>query len=139
MVVFVPRDVPLEPRAVVGFGAAARSLAERLLSRDDATLTTLRGLCWADGLLVLGQNVDLPWADGVSYLGQDSEAPRLLLPTQVRPNVPLDAFERAVVRHAASLEPPLAVLSNPRSLVSIAPARSIARSRLVAWLSGSTS
>ncbi|AKU99029.1 hypothetical protein AKJ09_05693 [Labilithrix luteola] len=117
-----------------GFGDVARSLAERLLARDDAALATLRGLSWADGLLVLGPTVDLPWADGVSYLGQDPQAPRLLLPTQVRPDVPLDAFERALVRQAGNIEPPLAVLSNPPRLVSVVSARSIARSRLVAWL-----
>lgn len=134
MVAFVPRGVPLEPRAVFGFGAAAHALAERLLRRDDAALATLRGLSWADGLLVLGLAADLPWADGVSYLGQDPQAPRLLLPTQLRPDVPLDAFERALLRQGGPIEPPIAVLSNPSRLVSVVPARTIARARLVAWL-----
>ncbi len=131
---FVPRSAPLEPRAVIGFGTAARALAERLLACDEETWTALRGLVWKEALLVVGPTAVLPWANGVSYLGQDPEVPLLLLPTQLRPNVPLDAFGRALLEHAKGLEPPLVVTADPMRVVSLTNARPILRARLTAWM-----
>jgi hypothetical protein len=78
---------------------------------------------------LLGATDDLPWADGVSYLGVDPEAPSLLLPTTMTPQLPLALFERAVLRRASS-GGPFAVLANERRLVSTALARVVLRSEI---------
>jgi MoxR-vWA-beta-propeller ternary system domain bpX5 len=131
---FERRSLPLEPCGVVGTGRVGRSLAKRVLSMDDGVLCALRGVAHEDTLLLLGASEALPWVDGVSYLGLDPGAPLLLLPTQLRPNAPLDAFERAIIRRAEGLCPPIAVLVEPPRLVPLAEARTIDRRRLQAWL-----
>jgi hypothetical protein len=60
-----------------------------------------------DVLLVVGD--ELPWADGVVYLGRDPDAPKLLLPTTLMPEVPVDLFERALLHKFADAAAPLAV------------------------------
>ena len=145
-VAFVPREPPLVPAAAVAVGPAARRLCQRLLE-DDSRLAELRGLGGSDLLLVLGDADSLPWSDGIAYLGHDPAAPRLLLPTALRPDVPLDLFERALLRHGQSgareRQPlaaggPLAVLASPRRLVQVGLARRIERPLLERWLSRCT-
>jgi hypothetical protein len=145
-VTFVPREQPLVPAAAVAVGAAARRLGRRLLE-EDSRLAELRGLGSGDLLLVIGDADSLPWSDGIAYLGRDSEAPRLLLPTALRPDVPLDLFERALFRRSESASPErqspaaggvLAVLASPRRLVQVGLARRIERPLLEQWLSRCT-
>jgi len=128
---FEPRHDPLEPVCVVGIGAVGRALAHRLLATPDETL---RGVATDDALLVLGPSASLPWVDGALYLGRDPEAPQLLLSTRERPSVPIDVFERAILRLARD-PAPLAVLPT-RRLVSVAAARVIEPAQLRAWLQG---
>jgi len=131
-VVFVSRDEVLEPAAVVGLGPVARRLGERLLKCTDAQLGHWKGLTATGLLIVLG--ADLPWVDGVEYLGRDLEAPRLLLPTALRPSIGVELFERAIVRRAVELSPPLAVVWSSPTIVSVASALAIRRERLQRWL-----
>ncbi|WP_394836684.1 hypothetical protein LVJ94_07225 [Pendulispora rubella] len=133
-VTFSARGDPLEPVGVVGVGPAALALARRVLAEDDAALAAWRGVVAQDAVFLLGAGDTLPWVDGAHYLGQDPAAPRILLPTTHRPNVPLEAFERALLRHAASLAPPLAILLEPRCVVSLAEARPLARELVQKWL-----
>ncbi len=135
---FALRPDPLEPLCVVGVGAVARALASRALRSDDASLQALRGVATEDALLLLGPRESLPWVDGVVYLGCDPGAPLLLLPTQRRPTAPVDAFERAILRRLRHAPPPIAVLTHPPRLVSVAEARPVARARLQAWLEGAS-
>lgn len=131
---FSPRDDSLAPIAVAGLGPVARALAERLLRLDDDQLGALRGAA-ADGLLlVTGETAALPWVDGVVYLGCDPAAPRLLLPTMLRPSAPLAVFERAVARLAASEFSPWAVLADPPQIFSAACVCPIERAHLQQWL-----
>ncbi len=147
----VPREPPLAPRAAVATGEVARALARRLLEEDDEALAALRGLAGPSLLAVLGEAEQLPWVDGVLYLGSDPEAPRLLLPTALRPSVAAGLYQSAVERHlqaraasaasgssarplAAAIAAPLAVLPEPRWVFSMAEAASIQRARLAAWL-----
>jgi hypothetical protein len=110
----VPREPPLEAVAAVALGAAACALGRRLLAGSDEQLAELRGLTGMTGmtglagmtgatraplLAVLGDVAALPWVDGIVYLGRDAEAPRLLLPTTLRPSVTAALFEAAVLRH----------------------------------------
>lgn len=135
---FSPRADILDPVAVAGVGRAARALANRLLRSTDARLQGLRGAAGDDLLVVLGETSALPWADGVAYLGRDPDAPRLLVPTTVRPDIALDVLERAVARRAAALPSrlpsPWAMLVSPPQLFSVAHAAAIERDRLHAWL-----
>ena len=133
-VTFSPRAETLEPVAVAGLGGAARALATRLLRLTDAELRALRGACGADLLIVLGETSALPWSDGVTYLGRDHDAPRLLLPTAVRPDIALDVFERVMARRAAALPGPWAVIFSPPRLFSVARAAAVERDRLRTWL-----
>lgn len=131
-VAFRPRAAPLAPVAAAARGAAARALAERLLARDDEALAKLAGVAAPDLILVLGESDALPWVDGVLYLGRDPAAPALLLPTALEPDVPAPLLERAVL--ARERAAPVAVLVEPRQLVSAAAARPVERARLAAFL-----
>jgi hypothetical protein len=137
-ITFSPRADVLDPVAVAGLGPAARALANRLLRLTDEQLRELRGAAGDNLLIVLGETSSLPWADGVAYLGRDPDAPRLLVPTMVRPDIGLDVFERAIARQAAALSStvssPWAVLASPPQMFSAAHAAAIERDRLHAWL-----
>lgn len=102
---WISRDDALEPLAVVGFDAAARRLREKLLTLDDAKLAALQGVGGENLLLVAGAAIDLPWADGVTYLGKDARATAIYLPTTRLPNVPLDLFEKSLLRRFAAQQP----------------------------------
>src|SRR5580704_8142559 len=133
-ITFSPRADILDPVAVAGLGPAARALANRLLRLTDEQLRELRGAAGDNLLIVLGETSSLPWVDGVAYLGRDPDAPRLLVPTMVRPDLALDVFERTVARRTAALPGPWAVLLSPPQLFSVAHAAAIERDRLHAWL-----
>jgi hypothetical protein len=96
---WLPREPPLEACAVVAFGEAAKKL------RVPKSMPCIRT---AEMVLLIGD--DLPWADGVVYLGRDPAAPKLLLPTTLRPDVPLDLFERALLKKFE--DAPLAVIGD---------------------------
>jgi MoxR-vWA-beta-propeller ternary system domain bpX5 len=130
---FVPRPDVLDPIAVVGLGRVAGALARRLLQLEDEPLHGLRGAAGDDLVVVLGAVEALPWVDGVNYLGRDPSAPRLLLPTMLRPAVAADVFERAVARHAAALPSPWAVLPHARRIFSGVHAGPIDRDLLGRW------
>lgn len=130
---WTPRDAPLEARAVVASGAAAKALGRRLAALDDAALRTLAAVAGNDVIVVLGEAAALPWADGVVYLGRDDSAPDLLLPTALAPSVPvpvLAAAVRTVVPEASRV----ALLPSPARLIPCGAARSIDRALLAAWL-----
>jgi hypothetical protein len=131
---FCTREDALVALGVVAHLGVAQKLAQRLLRYDDATLGQLRAVASKDTLIVLGPTKLLPWVDGVSYLGQDPSALLLLLPTAVRPELPIDAFEQAVIRKAGKKRPPIVVLDDPPLIISAAEAQPIARERLEAWI-----
>jgi hypothetical protein len=134
------RAEPLDPVGMAVRGAAARTLARRLLARDDEALGRLSGVAapdlLPDLLMVLGEAADLPWVDGAVYLGRDAAAPSLLLPTTREPAVPLPLVERALLARArtSGTSPPYAVLVDPPLLASAQAARPILRPVLQAWL-----
>lgn len=132
---FTPRDDILDPKAVFGRGKAARALALRLLALEDDRLAALRGAAGKGFLIVVGETEDLPWTSGVAYLGRDPDAPRLFLPTMLRPEVALDLFERAVAKCMHAFPPPWAVLHAPPTIVSLAAAGPIDRAEIQKWLS----
>lgn len=129
------RSSPLTPSAVVGEGEAAVRLARRLLALPDEALSRLSGVRAPGLLAVCGAEADLPWADGVRYLGRDPDAPALLLPTALGPELPVALLERALLRRAPGVAAPLAVLVNPLRLVPLGGARPIARAHLAGWTS----
>lgn len=130
---FVPRETPLAPVAAACVGTAARGLGERLSRMDEEALSRLEGVAGRDVLIVLGDAEHLPWAPEVVYLGWDPHAPRLLLPTALRPDVPADVLQRAILSRAP--ERPVAVLPSPRRIVPVATAVRVERSVLGEWLS----
>jgi hypothetical protein len=133
-IAFAPRAAPLDPAAVIGTGPVARALAQRLLRMPDADLAALRGVA-GDGLIALmGETAALPWVDGVVYLGRDADAPRLLLPTTLRPAVAVDVFERAIARLAGWPGNPWAVLAAPPRVIPLADALPVERDHVVRWL-----
>ena len=135
-IAFAPRTDCLEPAAVIGTGPVARTLAKRLLRMADADLTALRGVA-GDGLIVLmGEAAALPWVDGVVYLGRDADAPRLLLPTTLRPTMAADVFERAIARHAGGHASPWAILAAPPRVIPLADALPVERDHILRWLGG---
>jgi hypothetical protein len=91
-----PRELPLEPCAVVATGDTVRRLAARLLELGDEALRPLRTAGSARALVVLAALENLPWADGVRYVGRDPRAPGLLWPTSSEPTLPAALVERAL-------------------------------------------
>jgi hypothetical protein len=133
-IIFAPRADSLDPAAVIATGPVARALAHRLLRLVDADLAALRGVA-GDGLIALmGDAASLPWVDGVVYLGRDVDAPRLLLPTTLRPTVAADVFERAIARHAGGQASPWAILAAPPRVIPLADALPVERAHVLRWL-----
>lgn len=127
-----PRFTPLVSVGVAARGAAATSLAHRLL-RDPDSLSHYKGVSAPGLLIILGEEKQLPWVDGVVYLGHDSQAPSLLFPTNLEPSVPAALLQRtlAVVHDQSG---PCALLLDPPSIVPLSEARTIARASLIKWL-----
>jgi hypothetical protein len=124
------RCLPLTACAVAARGEAARELARRTLARDDEELAKLNGVA-GEGLLILFSEANvLPWADGALYLGRDEQAPSLLLPTTIAPDMPLALFERALRVRFAQLPLPLAVLPQWNLVLPCGTAQSVARRKL---------
>jgi len=122
------RDEPLKPVAVAAFGPAARALIASVDKRTE--LHALRGLAGDDLVLLLGEEEQLPWADGAIYLGRDPEAPSLLLPTLLRPSLPLSLVERAMLRRGSG---PFAVIPTRKELIPIDGARPVTHEHLARW------
>jgi hypothetical protein len=101
----------LAPVALVAFGTAAVRLKEKLLSFDDEKLNSLQGVFGKDLLFAAGEGENLPWMDGLIYLGKDAQAPSILLPTNLRPALPIDLFERRLLQRFPR-QKPFAVVGN---------------------------
>ena len=128
------REPPLAPIAAAATGPAARALAQRLLAMPDDRLSTLTGVAGPELLLVLGPEESLPWVDGAQYLGRDPDAPGLLLPTALRPAVPLPLVERAAMFRRRNAPMPMALVLDPPLLVPLEDARPVDRTALLQWL-----
>lgn len=96
----------LRPLAAIAFGAvAARGLQRRLLALPDEKLSVLQGVFAADLLFVAGAEENLPWADGVTYLGKERPGSPLFVPTNLRPDVPYELFEKSLLLRFERLKP----------------------------------
>jgi hypothetical protein len=134
---FVRREPPLAPCAAAATGEAARALVARLRRRGD--LRGLRGVAGADAVVVLGEAAGLPWVEGVQYLGRDPEAPGLLLPTTLAPELPPAVLFLALARLVGEAELPLAVLAGrpgPLRLLPLGGALPLDPAALVTWEGG---
>ncbi|HEU4387096.1 MAG TPA: hypothetical protein VFV34_04825 [Blastocatellia bacterium] len=127
-----PRPAPLSPVGVAATGVAAIELGLRLCDLDPESLTRLKGAATHGLLILLGEEERLPWADGVVYLGRDRNAPSLLLPTTLVPDVPIELFERALMARVD--RPPLAVLISPPIIAPVGMARRVTRDYLMRWI-----
>lgn len=123
-----------EPRIAVG-AVATRGAAERLVRKildfDDALLARWRGVSRPETIILLGEEESLPWIDGIVYISRDPRAPKLLLPTNRDPDIPLDLLERALIRHCP-FSPPLVALD--QRVISVSEAREVSRATLLSWL-----
>lgn len=114
----------LAPSAVIAFDAAAKRLKEKIIALDDEKLNLLQGVFAENILFVAGADANLPWTDGVIYLGKDALAPQIFLPTNRRPDVPLDLFEKRLLQNFAA-QKPFAVLEN--KIIPIGKMRPVSR------------
>lgn len=105
------RIEPLEPSALMVFGKSAIELKRKLLSLDDEKLSSLQGVFAANMIFLAGKSENLPWINGIIYFGKDSLAPAIFLPTTLRPDVPVDLFEKALLKKFFS-KIPFAVYEN---------------------------
>jgi hypothetical protein len=133
---WIPRRTPLAVAAVAASGTLATSIADRVLARDDAALGALRGVAGIAWIVLLGAEAELPWADGVTLLGVDPRAPALLIPTALDTDLPIALVARAMLaaRREGQGAPPLAVLPDDRTMLSVADARALDRRALSAWV-----
>jgi MoxR-vWA-beta-propeller ternary system domain bpX5 len=118
----------LEPLALITFDEAARRLRDKLLSFDDEKLSAWQGVYALDLLFIAG--ADLPWTDGVIYLGKDARTTSIFIPTNLRPNVPFDLFEKSLLRRFAA-QKPFAVVEN--QIIPVGKMRPISRKVLSAF------
>lgn len=136
-VTWSPRSEPLVPCACIARGPVAHALARAVLALDAQQLARIKA-CAGDRLLLLfGANADLPWLDGITYLGRDEAAPHLLLPTNRRPDVPVDLFGRALAARLPEAAKAGAIVPDATEgllWVSIAAAGPIDRASLEAWM-----
>ena len=116
----------LEPLALIAFDLAAVRLKEKLLTFDDEQLSAWQGVFAENLLFVAGEN--LPWSDGVIYLGKDARAASVFVPTNLRPNVPFDLFEKSLLQNFAA-QKPFAVVEN--RIVPVGKMRPISRKVLI--------
>lgn len=108
---------PPEPRAVVAWHAASRSLHARLEQLPDHVQKRLYATANRDVLIVTGAAGDLPWAPGVSYAAASADAPTLWRPTLMRPDAPHDLLSRALQqRHARQ---PLLLWHEPDAVIPL--------------------
>lgn len=130
---WAPRARPLLPIAVAALDAHVGALVRRALALPDDALARLSGVGSASIVVLLGDEDALPWADGVVYLGRDPDAPSLLLPTTLAPDVPVWLFARAAEqRLGAGGRAPLAVFPREGRAASVAAARPVSREQLAA-------
>jgi hypothetical protein len=112
----------LEPLALIAFEDAARNLKARLLSLNDENLSSLQGVFAENLLFIAGES--LPWIDGGIYLGKDQNAPTIFLPTNLRPDLPVDLFEKSMLLKFAD-QRPFAVVKN--QIIPLGKMRQISR------------
>lgn len=123
-----PREPPLEPRAVAGWGDVAAALLARLARCGDERLARLTGVAGDGVVVVLGAAEDLPWVDGAIWLGADPEVELLLVPTALRCDVPATWLARRLGGVAGP--GPVAVLPAADRVVPLAAARRVDRRAL---------
>jgi len=131
------RSEPLVPCACIALGPVALVLARALLEWDATRLARVKACAGEGVLVVLGERSDLPWTDGVTYLGRDQAAPHLLLPTNRRPDVPVDLFARAVAAHIPEATRAGAILPDDADgllWVPVAAAGPVERESLETWM-----
>jgi len=121
---WINRFDALAPQALIAFGAAAQRLRSKLLKLDDEKLANLQGVFAENLIFVSGSAENLPWADGVIYLGRDAPAASILVPTNLRPNVPVDLFEKSLLKNFAA-QKPFAVVED--KIISVGAMRPISR------------
>jgi hypothetical protein len=113
----------------------ARVLLDRW-RRDATGLEALRGLGAQSSLLIFGDAEALPWVDGAVYLGRHPEAPRLLVPTALVPDVPYGLLERALFGRRPEAREPSALLLDPMRLVDASSPHPFDVASLEQWLVG---
>jgi MoxR-vWA-beta-propeller ternary system domain bpX5 len=114
----------LQPSALVVFGVSMIRLKDRLLLLDDEKLSNLQGVFAENLMFITGEPEKLPWIDGGIYLGKDVNAPSIFLPTNLRPTIPIDLFEKALLSKFAA-QKPFAVIEN--QIIPIGKMRPISR------------
>jgi hypothetical protein len=92
----------------------------------------LQGIGAEQMILLTGEGENLPWTNGAIYLGRDAQMPSILLPTTLKPNCPLDLFERALNEKFGRFTP-FAVL--PEKIIPFGAAKPLSRAAVENWLS----
>lgn len=130
---WVPREPPLVVRGVALRGAAAVAMCARLGEADGPTLRALRGVAAGGDVVLLGDAA--PWAPDAVWLGREEEVPGWLVPTAVRPSVPVALLVRALASRGVQGSAPHALWPTAEGLrvVPLAEARPLSRERLRAW------
>jgi hypothetical protein len=103
-----------------------------------ADFETLRALAGRSCLLLFSDTGPdaLPWVDGAVYLGHDPEAPRLLVPTALAPDLPYGLVERALFARIPAARAPAALLLDPMRLIDAASPPAFDAKGLARWLEG---
>lgn len=128
-----PRLEPLPISALLATGASALALQVRLiqlLQAQDPRSARWQGLGGLGWIVVVGE--DLPWVDGLTFLGKDPQAPQLLLPTHLQPQIHPVLLARAFQAQGLLALIPEEIQGGP-ACIPLGNARPLALGPLQAW------
>jgi hypothetical protein len=128
-----PSEAPLSPVGVAARDVVATRLAHRLLQESAEVLQRLKGVSARGLLVLLGPEELLPWVNGVIYLGRSEQAPSVLLPTNLKPSVPVSLLESSLSSLPGATAF-CALLLNPYTIVPLGEARPVDYTSLLSWL-----
>lgn len=90
---------PRQPQVVMGFGAVALTLYQRVRGDFDDSHLYLLG---QDFLAIKAEPATLPWVDGLGYLSPCRDGSTVYVPANLEPNIPvawLEAYFRSASQH----------------------------------------
>lgn len=126
---WVQRTEPLPASAMFTPSTRVKALLQQLLSMPDDYLQKLDGLQCDAGILITGQEADLPWINGCLYLGMDQQAHHCLMSTQHQPTIPTGLLDQAI---AQRYQQTVAIIPGCDVLIPVSGTRTLARKTLKA-------
>ncbi len=122
-----PRTVPLIASAVFIPAHKSKRALQRLMQLDAEHLARLEGVICDLGMVILGDENELPWVDGCVYLAMDKHAPHLYISTLFEPSLPLALLDKALYKKWGQV---VALLSETTALIPLQQRKKLSMEKL---------